>query len=376
MVIAGQLYKMGIDQVMRRCVRPHEQEAVLKEAHQGVCGGHFSGETTSRKIFQAGLWWPTVIKDAWRTAKQCDSCQRIGQPPVGNRMPLNPVLPLEPFQKWGLDFVGPIKPAGRSTGAKYILIATDYCTKWVEARALRDNKASSVAKFLYEMIITRYGCPVELVSDQGSHFLNATMEELVKKHMIIHKKSTVYYPQANGQAESTNKVLQNVLKKTVETNRSDWDQKLSSALWAYRTAYKTVTGQTPFRLAYGFEVVVPMEFLVPSLRIAVEERLPEKESEMVRLRELLRLEETRLEGLWKSDVVQIRRKIWCDRNRKYRIFEKGDAVLVFNSRMGPHPGKLKMRWLGPYRITDVLGTGTFTLATLDGVDLPKAHQRF
>ena len=214
---------MGIDQVMRRCVRPHEQEAILTEAHQGVCGGHFSGETTSRKIFQAGLWWPTVIKDAWRTAKQCDSCQRIGQPQVNNRMPLNPILPLEPFQKWGLDFVGPIKPAGRSTGAKYILVATDYCTKWVEARALRDNKASSVAKFLYEMIITRYGCPMELVSDQGTHFLNATIEELVQKHMIIHKKSTIYYPQANGQAESTNKVLQNVLKKTVEANRTDWD---------------------------------------------------------------------------------------------------------------------------------------------------------
>ena len=376
MVIAGQLYKMGIDQVMRRCVRPHEQEAVLAEAHQGVCGGHFSGETTSRKIFQAGLWWPTAIKDAYRTAKQCDSCQRIGQPQVMNRMPLNPILPLEPFQKWGLDFVGPIKPAGRATGAKYILVATDYCTKWVEARALRNNKASSVAKFLYEMIITRYGCPMELVSDQGTHFLNSTIEELVKKHMIIHKKSTVYYPQANGQAESTNKVLQNILKKTVEANRTDWDLKLSSALWAYRTAYKTVTGQTPFRLAYGLEAVVPMEFLVPSLRIAVAERMSERESEIVRLRELLRLEETRLEGLWKSDIVQMRRKIWCDRNRKYRIFEKGDAVLVFNSRMGPHPGKMKMRWVGPYRITNLLGTGTFTLATMDGVDLPKPINGF
>lgn len=88
---------MGIDQVMRRCVRPHEQEVVLKEAHHGICEGHFSGETTSIKIFQAGLWWPTVIKDAWRMARQCDSCQHIGQPPPTNHMPLNPVLPLKPF---------------------------------------------------------------------------------------------------------------------------------------------------------------------------------------------------------------------------------------------------------------------------------------
>lgn len=78
------------------------------------------------------------------------------------------------------------------------MVATYYCTKWVEAKALRANKASSIARFLYEMIITRYGCLVELVTDQGSHFLNKVITELVEKHMIIHKKSTVYYPQANG----------------------------------------------------------------------------------------------------------------------------------------------------------------------------------
>lgn len=234
-----------------------------------------------------------------------------------SRMPMTPVLPLEPFQKWGLDFVGPIKPAGSMTKARYILVAMDYCTKWVEAKALRDNKASSVAKFLYETILTRYGCPIELVSDQGTHFLNKVVKELVDKHMIIHKKSTVYYPQANGQAESMNKVLQNVLKKTVEHNRKDWDQKLNSALWAYRTTYKTTTGSTPFRLAFGIEVVVPMDYLVSSLRIAVAERLLEKEYEIARLNDLLRLEETRLEGLWHSDVVQTRRKVWCDRNHKF-----------------------------------------------------------
>ena len=191
MMIVGQLYMMGIDQVMRRCVRPHEQEAVLREAHQGVSGGHFSGDITSQKIFQVGLWWPTVIKDAWRFAKHCDTCQRIGQPQPVSRMSLTPILPLEPFQKWGLDFVGPIKPAGFTTKARYILVATDYCTKWAEAKALRDNKASSVAKFLYDTIITRYGCPIELVSDQGTHFLNKVVKELVDKYMIIHKKSTV-----------------------------------------------------------------------------------------------------------------------------------------------------------------------------------------
>ena len=113
-------------------------------------------------------------------------------------MPVQPILPFEPFQKWGLDFVGPIKPTAMFTGNKYILVATDYATKWVEAVALRDNSAKSVAKFLYKNIMTRFGCPVELISDQGGHFLNHVIEFLTKTHMIMHKKSSTYHPQANG----------------------------------------------------------------------------------------------------------------------------------------------------------------------------------
>ena len=117
-------------------------------------------------------------------------------------MPDSPIMPLDPFQKWGLDFVGPVKPKASKSGNRYILVATDYCTKWVEAVALKDNKASSVARFLYKNIMTRFGCPVELVSDQGTHFLNEVIKELTQTHMILHKKSTPYHPQANGQAES------------------------------------------------------------------------------------------------------------------------------------------------------------------------------
>ena len=124
------------------------------------------------KILQAGLWCPTLSKDAHMFTKHCDICQRLGQPNNKDRMPIYPILPLEPFMKWGLDFVGPIKPKSQMTGCEYIIVAIDYCTKWPEAMALQTNTTKDVAKFIYKNIMTRFGCPVELVSDQGKHSMN------------------------------------------------------------------------------------------------------------------------------------------------------------------------------------------------------------
>ncbi len=127
------------------------------------------------------------------------------------------------------------------THAEYIIVATDYVTKWVEAKASMKNDAHTTAKFLYENNFTRYGLPIEIVSDRGTDFLNAVIEYLLSKFMVIHKKSVPYHPQqANGQAESTNKILCTVLKKVVSDKKTDWELKLSSVLWAYRrVAYKT-----------------------------------------------------------------------------------------------------------------------------------------
>jgi hypothetical protein len=169
-----------------------------------------------------------VLRNAHLYTKECDVCQRTGRPQESARMPHQPVLQLEPFQKWGLDFVGPFKPTVAQTGNKYILVATDYCTKWVKAKALRDNTAASTTKFLYEYIWCRYGCPIELVSEQGSHFVNEVMQSIMQHYIVVHWRSTVYYPQGNKLAESTNKTLQTILQKIVETNRSDWDRKLIS----------------------------------------------------------------------------------------------------------------------------------------------------
>ena len=130
------------------------------------------------------------------------------------------------------------------------------------------------------------------------------MESLTIFCTVVHKRSTPYYPRASGLAESTNKTLRNILQKIVNENRTDWDTKLYSALWAYRTAYKTSIQSTPFQLAFGLEAVMLIEFQVPSLRIQVKEWLSEKESEKIRLAALCELEEHRIASLMQLELEQ------------------------------------------------------------------------
>ena len=167
----------------------------------------------------------------------------------------------------------------------------DYVTKWAEAKALPNNIAKSTAWFFYDQVIARFGCPLEIVSDQGGHFINEVIKHLTKTFMIKHRKSTPYYPKCNGQEESTNKTLKGVLTKIVQDEPHDWDRKLVSALWAYRATFKVTTNQTPFRLAYGQEAVVPLEFMVPSLRIAVDHDLDYNVVLQAKLEKLMTLDE-------------------------------------------------------------------------------------
>jgi hypothetical protein len=156
---------------------------------------------------------------------------------------------------------------------RYILVATKYVTKWAEALATKTGNAKTVAKFLYENIIIRFGCPKELVSNRGTHFLNSTIKQLTTKYLIKHRKSTPYHLRANGQTEKTNGILCKIITKTVQGSNTDWNARLLDALWAYRCAYKVTTKHTPFQLVYGQEAILPIEIELPSLRIALEERL-------------------------------------------------------------------------------------------------------
>lgn len=166
----GELYKKGPDGVLRLCVYGERIPQLLVEFHDSVCGGHFDARVTARKLLRLGYWWPNLVKDVQAYCKICDECQRFApfRKKVGEFFP---IIPVGPFAKWGVHVIGPIHPVTTS-GMKYILTATDYCTRWVEAEAVAAVNAAATAEFIYQNIVCRFGCPSEIVSDQGKEFVN------------------------------------------------------------------------------------------------------------------------------------------------------------------------------------------------------------
>ena len=170
---------------------------------------------------------------------------------------------------WAFDIIGPLgDPNSQNKTKSYILTTTEYFTKWAEAEAYAEIKATTVCKFIMRNIITRFGIPSIIITDNGPQFISQELRDLCNRYKIALHHSSPYYPQGNGRAEAMNKTLIKIIKKTCEANKfSDWPEKLVEALWAYRTSICTPTGQTPFTLTYGMEAVAPYEILIPSLRV-------------------------------------------------------------------------------------------------------------
>nr|GEU75021.1 reverse transcriptase domain-containing protein [Tanacetum cinerariifolium] len=260
-------------------------------------------------------------------------------------------------------------PNGGYYGANYttkkVFDSFDYLSKRVKAKALSTNDAIVVVKFLKSLFFG-FRTPKAIISDRGTHFCNDQFSKVMSKYGVTHRLSTAYHPQMSGQVEVTNHGLKRILKRTVGKNRALWSDKLEDALWAFRTAFKTPIGCTPYRLVYGKSCHLPLELKHKAfwaLKHANFDLKTTGDHQKLQLNELSELQDQAYEN---SLIYKERMKKLHDAKIKNRIFNVGDQVLLFNSRLKIFSRKLKSRWSGPFTIAEVYPYGTAKLVHADG----------
>ncbi|GKA99710.1 reverse transcriptase domain-containing protein [Tanacetum coccineum] len=293
-------FKLYADNIMRRCVPGSETLKILAHCHSRPTGGYHSANVTAKKV-------------------------------------------CEVFDIWGLDFIGPF-PESRCN--KYILVAVDYVSKWVEAQALPTNDARVVVKFL-RSLFAMFGVSKALISDRGTHFCNFQLEKALQRY----ERSVGYTPKG-------------------------WSKKLNDALWAFRTAYKTPTGCTPFRLVYGKACHLPIEIKHKAHWALKQCNMDPTLASESRLMQVNELAELRDGAYMNTRIYKERTKKWHDSKlHGDKDFKVGDKVLLYNSRLKMYHGKIKLKWSGQNIVKMVYPHGAIEITDRDGVSFKGNGQR-
>ncbi|RDX97493.1 Tf2-9, partial [Mucuna pruriens] len=303
-LIEQRLYRRGFSSPLLKCVESEEALYVIQEVHEGICGTH---------IARVGYYWPTLKADCMDYVKKRDKCQRFADGHQASPEQLHTVVSPWPFHKWEINILGPFPLAPGQV--KFLMVAMDYFTKWIEAKPM----------------------------------------------------ATITAERANGQAKAANRVILRGLRRRLEEAKGRWVEELPQVIWSYHTTPHSTTGETPFRLTYGSEAMIPVEIGEPSPRTTLFE--PTVNEEELRAN-LDLLQEVREIAHVKEYAAKARVARKYDQKVIYRDFEVGDIVLR-KTTLGAEKNKLTPKWEGPFRIIERVGKGAYRLEHLDRRRIPR-----
>ncbi|UYV66676.1 hypothetical protein LAZ67_4002521 [Cordylochernes scorpioides] len=334
------------------------RKEVMSEYHNHMLNGHLGVARTTYRL-KNKYYWPSMLKDVSEFVKTCHLCQsRKGS----NHLPsglLQPIPPANyPFERIGIDFVGPLPSTKRRR--KWIIVLTDYYTKYAETKAVSEATVKEVSTFLIEHIILRHGAPKFLISDRGSQFTSNLMKEVMKMCKVKHCFTTSYHPQTNGLTERLNRTLINMISMYLNTDQKNWDEILPFITHAYNTTIQETTGYSPFFLLFGRE---PMS-LLDDENIPTDSNMDDYDEYIENY--LDKIARTRQVVIKNTEKTQERMKRNYDKKHNEKIYEPGHLVAVWTPvRKIGKCEKLLRKYFGPYRILKKLSNVNYLIEPKD-----------
>ncbi|GJT11216.1 reverse transcriptase domain-containing protein [Tanacetum coccineum] len=325
-VINGIIYKKSFLSPWLRCVGPLQANYVLRERYERSCSMHAGTRSVVAKALQTGYYWPTMHRDARALIRACQDCQVHKPIPRNPQQKLNPITSPWPFYKWGIDIVGPfLEGPGK---VKFLIVAMDYFTKWIEAKPVATITGNQIKKFVWENIVCRFGLPGEIISDNEKQFRDDPFKDWCEKLCINQHFASIKHPQTNGLVERANRSLGEGIKARLEARSKNWMEEIPHVLWAYRTMIKSSNGDTQFSLTYGTEAVIPAEIGMPTIRKTEVDLVQNNEALEINL-DLL--EERREEAAIREAKSKAKMEKYYNAKVRNTSFKPGDLVYRNNN---------------------------------------------
>ncbi|GJZ58470.1 reverse transcriptase domain-containing protein [Tanacetum coccineum] len=296
-------------------------------------------------------------EDARKLIRACQDCQVHKPIPRSRQQKLSLITSLWPFYKWGIDISGPFSEGPRKV--KFLIVAIDYFTKWIEAKPVATITGNQIKKFMWDNIVCRFGLPGEIISDNGKQFQDNPFKDWCEKLCIRQHFASVKHPQTNGLVERANRSLGEGIKARLDERSKNWMEEFPHVLWAHRTMIKSSNRDTPFSLTYGTKAVIPAEIGMPTLRTAEVDLVQNDEALEINL-DLL--EERREQATIREAKSKAKMERYYNSKVHNISFKPGDLVYRNNdASRAEDTWKLGPKWEGPYEVTKVLRKGAYKL---------------